>query len=93
MDVISDDTEGVAIYRFQLLAWTIGLVFVFIFNVAVDRSISTFDVATLGLLGIRSGTHLNERSAPLSASQARQRSTGVAASLPFHLSPHLPLSA
>jgi hypothetical protein len=58
MDVISDDTEGVAIYRFQMLAWTIALGFVFIFKVAVDRSIPTFDVATLGLLGISSGTYL-----------------------------------
>ena len=41
MDVISDDTEGVAIYRFQMLAWTIALGFVFIFKVAVDRSIPT----------------------------------------------------
>ena len=58
LDVISDDTEGVAIYRFQMLAWTIALGFVFIFKVAVDRSIPTFDVATLGLLGISSGTYL-----------------------------------
>lgn len=58
MDVISDDAEGVAIYRFQMLAWTIALGFVFIFKVAVDRSIPTFDVATLGLLGISSGTYL-----------------------------------
>jgi hypothetical protein len=58
MDVISDDSEGVAIYRFQMLAWTIALGFVFIFKVAVDRSIPTFDVATLGLLGISSGTYL-----------------------------------
>jgi hypothetical protein len=58
MDVISDDTEGVAIYRFQMLAWTIALGFIFIFKVAVDRSIPTFDVATLGLLGISSGTYL-----------------------------------
>ena len=58
MDVISDDTEGVAIYRFQMLAWTVALGFVFIFKVAVDRSIPTFDVATLGLLGISSGTYL-----------------------------------
>jgi len=58
IDVISDDTEGVAIYRFQMLAWTIALGFVFIFKVAVDRSIPTFDVATLGLLGISSGTYL-----------------------------------
>jgi hypothetical protein len=58
MDVISDDTEGVAIYRFQMLAWTIALGFVFIFKVAVGRAIPTFDVATLGLLGISSGTYL-----------------------------------
>jgi hypothetical protein len=58
IDVISDDAEGVAIYRFQMLAWTIALGFVFIFKVAVDRSIPTFDVATLGLLGISSGTYL-----------------------------------
>jgi hypothetical protein len=58
IDVISDDAEGVAIYRFQMLAWTIALGFVFIFKVAVDRSNPTFDVATLGLLGISSGTYL-----------------------------------
>jgi hypothetical protein len=58
MDVISDDTEGVAIYRFQMLAWTIVLGFVFAFKVASDRAIPTFDAATLGLLGISSGTYL-----------------------------------
>lgn len=58
MDLISDDTEGVAIYRFQMLAWTIALGFVFVFKVATERAIPTFDVATLGLLGISSGTYL-----------------------------------
>ena len=58
MDLISDDVEGVAIYRFQMLAWTIALGFVFVFKVATERAIPTFDVATLGLLGISSGTYL-----------------------------------
>jgi hypothetical protein len=58
MDLISDDTEGVAIYRFQMLAWTIALGFVFVFKVATERAIPTFDLATLGLLGISSGTYL-----------------------------------
>ena len=58
LDVISDDTEGVAIYRFQMLAWTIALGFVFVFKVVSDRAIPTFDAATLGLLGISSGTYL-----------------------------------
>ena len=58
MDLISDDAEGVAIYRFQMLAWTIALGFVFVFKVATERAIPTFDLATLGLLGISSGTYL-----------------------------------
>ena len=62
MDLISDDVEGVAIYRFQMLAWTIAqtiaLGFVFVFKVATERAIPTFDLATLGLLGISSGTYL-----------------------------------
>jgi hypothetical protein len=58
MDLIDDDTEGVAIYRFQMLAWTIALGFVFVFKVATERARPTFDVATLDLIGISSGTYL-----------------------------------
>jgi hypothetical protein len=57
-DMVTDETEGYAIYRFQMLAWTIVLGFVFIFKVASDRQIPDFDVSTLGLLGISSGTYL-----------------------------------
>jgi hypothetical protein len=45
-------------HRFQMLAWTLLLGFVFIAKVLGDRAMPEFNALTLGLLGISAGTYL-----------------------------------
>lgn len=45
-------------HRFQMLAWTLLLGFVFVIKVSADRAMPEFNAMTLGLLGISAGTYL-----------------------------------
>jgi hypothetical protein len=58
-DWLSEGTsDKYSFHRFQMLAWTMVLGFVFIAKVISDRSMPEFNAMTLGLLGISAGTYL-----------------------------------
>jgi hypothetical protein len=56
-DILSDE-NGVTFHRFQVLAWTLVLVIVFIASVYNTLAMPQFDGTLLGLLGLSSGTFL-----------------------------------
>jgi hypothetical protein len=51
-------TTKYSFHRFQMLAWTLMLGFVFVIKVSADRAMPEFNAMTLGLLGISAGTYL-----------------------------------
>lgn len=57
MDLLSD-TEGVTLYRFQMLAMTVILGVMFIAYVGTRLAMPDFDGNTLALLGISAGTYV-----------------------------------
>jgi hypothetical protein len=56
-DILSDD-DGVSFHRFQIFAWTIVLIFIFIGSVYNILAMPDFDVTLLGLMGISGGTYI-----------------------------------
>lgn len=56
-DILSDD-YGISFHRFQIFAWTIVLVAVFIRQVTAYMTMPEFDSSLLVLMGISSGTYL-----------------------------------
>jgi hypothetical protein len=56
-DILSDD-NGVSFHRFQVFAWTIVLVAVFVRQVTTYLIMPEFDSSLLILMGISSGTYL-----------------------------------
>jgi hypothetical protein len=56
-DILSDD-GGVSFHRFQIFAWTIVLILVFVFSVINILAMPDFDATLLGLMGISGGTYL-----------------------------------
>jgi hypothetical protein len=56
-DILSDD-NGVSFHRFQIFAWTIVLVAVFVRQVTTYLIMPEFDSSLLILMGISSGTYL-----------------------------------
>lgn len=58
LDVLSDST-GVNFHRFQALAWTVVLGFIFVGHVYRDLAMPQFSETLLGLMGISSGTYLS----------------------------------
>jgi hypothetical protein len=56
-DIISDE-YGISFHRFQILAWTIVMVVVFIRQVVSYLTMPEFDSSLLILMGISSGTYL-----------------------------------
>lgn len=59
-DLVSDD-EGCSLSRFQMLAWTIALVLVFLADVYEDLQMPVFGPELLYLLGLSSGTYMAHR--------------------------------
>ena len=58
LDVLSD-SSGVNFHRFQALAWTVVLGFIFVGHVYRDLAMPQFSETLLGLMGISSGTYLS----------------------------------
>ncbi len=56
-DVLSDD-YGISFHRFQVFAWTLVLVAVFVRQVTAYMTMPEFDTSLLVLMGISSGTYL-----------------------------------
>ena len=59
-ELVSDD-EGCSIARFQMLAWTIALVIVFLADVFDDLQMPVFGPELLYLLGLSTGTYVAHR--------------------------------
>jgi hypothetical protein len=57
-DLVTDDRGAVALDRFQIVAWTMILGFVFLQSVIWDLSMPDFSATTLALMGISSGTYI-----------------------------------
>jgi hypothetical protein len=56
-DILSDN-NGVSFHRFQIFAWTLALIVIFIASVYNVLSMPDFDGTLLALMGISSGTYL-----------------------------------
>jgi hypothetical protein len=56
-DILSDD-EGISFHRFQIFAWTIVLIIIFIGKVYNELSMPEFDATLLALMGISGGTYI-----------------------------------
>lgn len=59
-ELVSDD-EGCSIARFQMLAWTVALVIVFLADVFDDLQMPVFGPELLYLLGLSTGTYVAHR--------------------------------
>lgn len=59
-DLLSENGE-ITIHRFQMLAWTFGLAFIFFARVFTDLTMPTFPTQILALMGISAGTYLGFR--------------------------------
>jgi low affinity Fe/Cu permease len=60
VDLLSENGE-VTLHRFQMLAWTLGLAFIFCVRVFSDLTMPTFPGEVLALMGISAGTYLGFR--------------------------------
>lgn len=56
-DILSDD-NGISFHRFQIVAWTIVLIYIFIRSVYNSLAMPEFDATLLGLMGISGGTYI-----------------------------------
>lgn len=56
-DILSDD-NGISFHRFQIFAWTIVLLYIFIRSVYNTLAMPDFDATLLGLMGISGGTYI-----------------------------------
>jgi hypothetical protein len=74
-ELLSDD-EGCSIARFQMLAWTLALVIVFLVDVFDDLQMPVFGPELLYLLGLSTGTYVAHRVPEMQ----RDRQRSVAAS-------------
>jgi len=57
-DLLTDNNGAVALHRFQVLAWTVVLGFIFLASVVRDLSMPEFNTTLLALMGISAGTYL-----------------------------------
>jgi hypothetical protein len=57
LDILSD-TGGVNFHRFQMMAWTLILGFIFVGHVYRDLAMPQFNETLLALLGVSAGTYL-----------------------------------
>jgi LAS superfamily LD-carboxypeptidase LdcB len=56
-DILSDD-DGISFHRFQIAAWTIVLILIFLAKVFHQFSMPEFDGTLLALMGISAGTYI-----------------------------------
>jgi hypothetical protein len=75
LDILSDDV-GVSVYRFQLVAWTIVLGLVFVFDVYDKLAMPRFDATLLGLMGISSGAYVTLKSGEMPVPSKPKNSKG-----------------
>ncbi len=68
-DIVSDD-YGVSFHRFQIFAWTIVLVAVFVRQVTAYLTMPEFNSSLLVLMGISSGTYLGVKATEKPAENA-----------------------
>lgn len=83
-ELLSDD-EGCSIARFQMLAWTIALVIVFLVDVFDDLQMPVFGPELLYLLGLSTGTYVAHRVPEMQRDRQRSVAAGqgsTAAALP-----------
>lgn len=59
-DLVSD-SDGYSIYRFQIIAWTVVLITIFVSNVYYSLTMPEFRPDLLYLLGLSSGTYIAHR--------------------------------
>lgn len=57
IDILSDD-KGISFHRFQMFAWTLVLIIIFIAKVYKDLAMPDFDTTLLALMGISGGTYV-----------------------------------
>jgi hypothetical protein len=57
-DILSDRTGSPALHRFQVVAWTLVLGFIFVFSIWKDLSMPSFSTTLLALMGLSSVTYL-----------------------------------
>lgn len=56
-DILSD-TNGVSFHRFQMLAWTLVVIIIFVMEVTRSLTMPEIDPTLLGLMAISSGTYI-----------------------------------
>jgi hypothetical protein len=56
-DILNDD-NGVSLHRFQILIWTVVLIFIFIGRVIDTLTMPEFDTTLLALMGISGATYI-----------------------------------
>ena len=68
-------SEKYSFHRFQMLAWTLLLGFVFVAKVLSDRTMPEFNAMTLALLGLSAGTYLGFK-LPAAKSEGTEKAAG-----------------
>ena len=58
IDDILSDCDGISFHRFQIFAWTIVLIVIFVASVYNLLTMPDFDATLLGLMGISGGTYI-----------------------------------
>ena len=76
-ELLSDD-DGCSIARFQMLAWTIALVIVFLVDVLDDLQMPVFGPELLYLLGLSTGTYVAHRLPEMQRDRQRADASGLA---------------
>ncbi|KRB98740.1 hypothetical protein ASE11_10345 [Hydrogenophaga sp. Root209] len=80
-ELVSDD-EGCSIARFQMLAWTVALVIVFLADVFDDLQMPVFGPELLYLLGLSTGTYVAHRLPEMQRDRQRSGAAATALSKP-----------
>jgi hypothetical protein len=75
------DGDGYSIYRFQMVAWTVALVIVFLADVYDDLVMPSFGPELLYLLGVSSGTYVAHRVPEMVRDRSRPDPSTPAASI------------
>ena len=81
IELISDD-KGYSIFRFQMAAWSLLLMVVFVADVLVDLIMPVFSPELLYLLGLSSGTFVAHRLPDVLHGAPGSKSTGAAPGAP-----------
>jgi hypothetical protein len=69
-DLVTDDRGVVALDRFQVVAWTLVLGWIFLYSVLWDLTMPEFSTTMLALMGISSGTYIGFK-LPLKSEEPR----------------------